>query len=203
MIMSFKFEAKLVSIFILLIIIVDGSDDLRLIENISRELELRLTGLVNSSLEIQSLENIYETKTRLVKREYDPNSTLLSFVGNISERLDGVIDILKINKHYIEESYSNNTGAIDINITCCNRPNTQYYDVRFNLISSYQTCFCNQQKKVTLNINKNIDDLYRKNLVDSSILLWQYFGDSEGNYHQYPSKPRFCSSLDQIDHRFQ
>jgi hypothetical protein len=47
-----------VSIFILVIIIVDGSDDLRLIENISRELELRLTGLVNSSLEIQSLENI-------------------------------------------------------------------------------------------------------------------------------------------------
>jgi hypothetical protein len=58
-----------VSIVILVIIIVDGSDDLRLIENISRELELRLTGLVNSSLEIQSLENIYEAKTRLVKRE--------------------------------------------------------------------------------------------------------------------------------------
>lgn len=202
--MSFKFETKLVSIFILLkIIIVDGSDDLRLIEHVSRELELRLTGLVNSSLEIQSLENIYEAKTRLVKREYDPNSILLNFVGNISERLDGIIDILKINKHFIEESYSNNTGAIDVNVTCCNGPNTQYYDTRFNLISSNQACFCNRQKKVALNIYKNIDDLYRQNLVDSSILLWQYFGDSEGNYHQYPSKPRFCSSLDQIDHRFQ
>lgn len=201
--MSFKFETKIVSIFILLIFNVDGSDDLRLIENISRELELRLTGLVKSSLEIQSLENIYETKTRLVKREYDPKSILLNTVGNISERLGSAIDILKINKHYIEESYSNNTGAIDINITCCIGPNTQYYDTRFNWISSYQTCFCNQQKKVTRNIYKHIDEIYRKNLVDSSILRWQYFGDSDGNYHQYPSKPRFCSSSDQIDHRFQ
>ncbi|CAC5364280.1 unnamed protein product [Mytilus coruscus] len=169
------------------------------IVKVSAEIEFRLKNLVDSSLEISALENIYEEKTRLVKKEYNPLHVLLNIVGNITDRLDNAVEILKRNRDFIQQNYINVTHNTNINSSQCCVSRDLRFDARFNLVEEYKTCF------TTAGVSSmDLDTFYQKNLDNSALLLWQYFGDSDGNYHQYPWKARqsVCSSTKTKDHRF-
>lgn len=192
--------AKFVSVLVTLLKVVGCTYNVSIVEKVSAEIGTRLKNLVDASLEISALENIYEEKTRLVKQEYDPFLVLHNIVGNISDRLDNAVDILKRNRDFIQQNYINVTRNTNINSAqCCISKNIRF-SARFNLVEGYKTCFTN-----ALVSSLDLDTFYQKNLDNSLLLLWQYFGDSDGNYHQYPWKPRqsVCSSTKPKDHRFQ
>ena len=125
------------------------------------------------------------------------------FLNNISNAVDKKLqDILRTlisNKVLLE------TQIFEINrpfrtVNCCGSRDKLRYDSRFrNNIDRNSSCviLSGGSSYLTSSLEKN----YKRNVLSSNAIKWQYFGSSEGSYHQYPKSEHDCPKQDIFDPR--
>lgn len=167
-------------------------------------LEKRIQFFSDAILGFTDIEQIYSNDTTVSFLNFTVWNHLDDIVHILEERLHKIVDVLKDNKNLIEKAYRNNdVKAFRNEDLCCNvDPSDLELDLQFNRLVSKSICFMKSDSVVGESIDRTFASVFRDNSEKSMFLLWQYFGDSEGNYFQYPAKKWTCDGKAWNDPRF-
>lgn len=125
------------------------------------------------------------------------------FLNNISVAVDGKLqDVLRtlISNKLVIESESLQKGRTIKAVSCCGssaklRDNARFRNNVDRNLSCVITTGVNSYLTESLEVN------YKRNVVSSKAIKWQYFGSSQGSYHQYPGSEHHCSDEEVFDPR--
>ena len=178
------------------------SDD---VAKVAEILEKRVELFGDAILAFSNIEQIYSNDTAVNFLNFTAWDHLDDIVQILEERLQKIVDVLQNNRNSIEKEYNHNEfKAFRDEDLCCNvRSSDLELDMQFNRMVAKSLCFMRSDAKPSKSLGKNYADIFRDNSEKSMFLLWQYFGDTSGNYFQYPAKRTKCDGKAWNDPRFQ
>ncbi|XP_028405667.1 uncharacterized protein LOC114528242 isoform X2 [Dendronephthya gigantea] len=116
-------------------------------------------------------------------------------LDNISIAVDGklqeVLKTLISNKMFLESELHQKHRSYTSAQPCCGSRSNLRYDARFrSSVDRNSSCVITNgaNSYFTSSLEKN----YKTNILSSKTIKWQYFGSSNGSYHQYPSSQQHC-----------
>ncbi|XP_062613415.1 uncharacterized protein LOC134275179 [Saccostrea cucullata] len=156
-------------------------------------------------LGFSDIEHIYSNDTSVSFLNFAAWTHLEDMVQILEERLTKIVEILYDNKKLIEKAYNSNEYKPfrDQDLCCRVDSSDLELDLQFNRLVSKSICFMKSDSSLGNNIDKTHSNAFRENSEKSLFLLWQYYGDSLGNYFQYPAKKSTCDGKVWNDPRFQ
>jgi hypothetical protein len=173
-------------------------------QKVGELLERRVKVFGDAILGFTNIEQIYSNDTTVSFLNFTVWNHLNDIVHILEERLHKIVGILKDNKNLIEKAYeSNDVKAFKDGDLCCNVDSSDLeLDLQFNRLVSKAICYMKSDSVAGESVDRNFASVFRENSEKSMFLLWQYFGDSAGNYFQYPAKKSPCDGKAWNDPRF-
>ena len=177
------------------------SNDVLRIQNTTNILDKNLQRFGDSILGISTLENVYRKEAHLKRRSFNASENLNGIVNRVGERLDKAVDVLRRTKDFIEHSKERNKISNSLQKCCAADDIKSVFDSRFSRQVIPETCCLNCHMNF---LGNESSEFYRSNLESTPSLLWQYNGDTDGRYFQYPtSQQKMCDGNVSLDNRFQ
>nr|XP_022298299.1 VWFA and cache domain-containing protein 1-like isoform X1 [Crassostrea virginica]XP_022298300.1 VWFA and cache domain-containing protein 1-like isoform X1 [Crassostrea virginica] len=175
------------------------------VAKVAEILEKRVELFGDAILAFSNIEQIYSNDTAVNFLNFTAWNHLDDIVQILEERLQKIVDVLQNNRNSIEKEYNHNEfKAFRDEDLCCNvRSSDLELDMQFNRMVAKSLCFMRSDAKTSKSLGKTYADIFRDNSEKSMFLLWQYFGDTSGNYFQYPAKRTECDGKAWNDPRFQ
>lgn len=175
------------------------------VAKVAKILEKRVELFGDAILAFSNIEQIYSNDTAVNFLNFTAWNHLDDIVQILEERLQKIVDVLQNNRNSIEKEYNHNEfKAFRDEDLCCNvRSSDLELDMQFNRMVAKSLCFMRSDAKTSKSLGKTYADIFRDNSEKSMFLLWQYFGDTSGNYFQYPAKRTECDGKAWNDPRFQ
>ena len=181
-----------------------------------------IPGAANIQQNSKRIEKWAEQLSREVKNVMEKNSGLTKFqslidqasyhtftaqgnelLNNISigvdEKLEDVVRTLISNKLLLESEFLQKDRSFST-VDCCASRGKLRYDARFrNNVETNSSCVITPGGNTHL--TARLQDNYKRNVLSSKAIKWQYFGSRDGSYHQYPSSEQRCSKQEKFDPR--
>ena len=126
---------------------------------------------------------------------------LVNISAVIDNKLQAALQALITNKELIESAHQLTNESINDN--CCDSSyDMKYYDERFSRkVNTSFICALSPSSSSNSPVVPSLENVYKKNLIKSAAVKWQYFGSSSGSYHQYPASDDVCSKTETFDPR--
>lgn len=119
---------------------------------------------------------------------------------DIDKNLQDVIRSLLLNKLMLESEYRLQKNTSSKIVDCCSSDVIKRYDARFGInVNRSKSCALSPSKDQFLTSAQEKN--YKKNILSTKALTWQYFGSSQGEYHEYPASSRKCHKTKKFDPR--
>jgi hypothetical protein len=157
---------------------------------------------VNNVLEKNS--GLLEYQNLVDQASYRTISTQGSeFLNNISiavdRKLQDILRTLISNKVKLEAQLLEKDRSFKA-VNCCDSRGKLRYDGRFrDNIDRNSSCVILSRGDSYL--TSSLEKDYKLNVLSSNAIKWQYFGSSNGSYHQYPRSEHHCSKDGTFDPR--
>lgn len=117
-------------------------------------------------------------------------SVLLSSISSDADKkLGDALRTLISNKASLE-TLGKDRQAFKI-VDCCMSRNISIYDERFRTYVDRNSS-CVDPSRDTSHLSSTLVEKYKSNVLSSKAIKWQYFGSTNGSYHQYPASGRRC-----------
>ena len=178
-----------------------SNDEILRIQNTTSILDENLQRFGDNILGISTLENVYRKEAQLKSRSFNASENLNGIVNRVGERLDKAVDVLRRSKDFIEHSKERNKKSNSLQQCCAVDDTKNVFDSRFSKQVIPDTCCLNCHMNF---LGNESSEFFRSNLESTPSLLWQYNGDTDGRYFQYPaSSQKMCNGNVSLDIRFQ
>lgn len=166
----------------------------------SNQFSVQMNDAFEDSLGFSKLQSLIE-KASFTSNLVDGREFLDNISVAIDKKLQVAIRALVINKEKIESAYLVTSEAVKT--SCCKSGlEMRSYDERFNRkVNKSFTCVVLRSTQDNPHLTTSLESIYKRNLIQSAAIKWQYFGSNSGSYHQYPSSDDVCSKSEIFDPR--
>jgi hypothetical protein len=191
---------KLLFVYLLLFVIPGEANIQQHSNRIERWAE-QLSFEVNNVLEKNFGLTIFQSliDQALYQRISSQGSELLNNISiAVDEKLQDVLRTLLSNKVLLETELLKDRPFRTVN--CCDRRGKLRYDARFRSnVDTNSSCVIPHRGNSYL--TSRLEENYKRNVLSSKAIKWQYFGSNNGSYHQYPRSEHRCAKEEIFDPR--
>ncbi|XP_048589597.1 VWFA and cache domain-containing protein 1 isoform X2 [Nematostella vectensis] len=170
---------------------------------LASQVSAQLHATFESNLHAAKLQTLYQNVEFSNAPSTNPHDILQAIARGIEHKFNETINALLNAKTALTNTGASNTRIIE----CCAMPAIARanYSYRFRaMLNTSVACKTRNPKDSGIIQGENsLVKTFRNNLVDSSVISWQYFGTSTGNYLQFPASGKVCNGSSSFDPRFQ
>ena len=168
------------------------------IEKWAEQFSLEVNNIVNRNSGVAKFQSLVD-QASYHTISIQGNELLNNISTGIDEKLKDVVRTMISNKLLLESEFLQNDQSFRT-VDCCASRDKLRYDARFkNNVDTNSSCVIAPGGNTYL--TSSLEDNYKRNVLTSSAIKWQYFGSRNGFYHQYPSSEHLCSKEEKFDPR--
>ena len=173
-------------------------EDKNRVENWAEQLSLEINDVLEKNFGLTKFQSLID------QASYHTIATQGSeLLNNISiavdRKLRDVLRTLISNKVLLETELLQKARPFKT-VNCCGSRGKLRYDARFREnIDRNSSCVITSGGNSYL--TSSLEESYKRNVLSSKAIKWQYFGSSNGSYHQYPRSEHRCDKEEIFDPR--
>ncbi|CAB4030977.1 Hypothetical predicted protein [Paramuricea clavata] len=168
------------------------------IERWAEQLSFEVNNVLEKNFGLTKFQSLIDQA--LYQRISSQGSELLNNISiAVDEKLQDVLRTLISNKVLLETELILKDRPFRT-VNCCDRRGKLRYDASFRS-NVDRNSSCVLPPRGNSYLTSRLEENYKRNVLTSKAIKWQYFGSNNGSYHQYPRSEHRCAKEEIFDPR--